>query len=140
MRQEYIVEKPKYTSATATIPPARTGYITGYESFNGRLVYRDEATLKYLRPFEEFRSAELAYVDGAEVIFTHGWNNFDPITDWFSVNGRRATIDITTTQIKLRAGANGINIGRKNGNLNEVNLNDARWLLFVTALRRLDNV
>ncbi|MDJ0596386.1 MAG: hypothetical protein QNJ72_41495 [Pleurocapsa sp. MO_226.B13] len=107
---------------------------------------------------EFYRSSELPFVNGAGLTFSHGWTNFDPGVDWYQVqawavctqaqagwnageqallNGRRCTVSIDSTNIFVQIGANGVNIGRKNGNLNEFNLNVDRWLIYVMGIRKL---
>lgn len=106
--------------------------------------------------FEFYRSGELPIVNGAPISFVHGWTTFNPATDWYLaqawarctqnqagwvvgeialLNGRRCTVSATSTNINVQIGANGVNIGRKNNNLNEFNLNPARWVVFVQGLR-----
>lgn len=115
---------------------------------------------KQIKQITEFyRSPALPFINGAAIAFTHGWANFDPQNDWYQIqawarciqnqsgwtvgetallNGRRATISVTNTEIIVQIGAKGANIGRKNGNLNEFNLNIARWLLFVQGVRQVE--
>ena len=117
-------------------------------SFNGR-------NWQYV---EYYRSPELNYINGSSIVFAHGWNNFDPNTEFYQAqawavcivnqNGwtagerikveRRATISIDDTNIYLQVGANGISSTRKNGNLNEFSLNANNWQIYVTAIRRVD--
>lgn len=157
-RIEYVDNQPKYSVASA-IPDAGTSRVSVPYFKEDNWKYKDETTELNLVPFESFRSAETAFVNGAGVSFAHGWTGFDPVTDWYQVeawavctvdqagwvvgdrvmlNGRRATISITATNINLQIGANGISVGRKSGNLNEFNLNTARWLVYVQGIRRVD--
>ena len=157
MKSEYVETQPKYSSAY-DIPDAGTGRVRVPYYKDGRWKYKDETTEIDLVPFETFRSEELNYVDGAGVLFAHGWDSFNPGQDWYQVeawavctvgqagwlpgervllNGRRATVSIDDTNIYLQIGANGINIGRKDGTLNEFNLNPSRWLVYVQAIREL---
>ncbi len=105
---------------------------------------------------EIFRSQLLPYLNGASSSFTHNWADFDPATDWHQVqawavcqiaqagwqlgervllNGRRATASVDATQISVQVGANGIQVGRKDGNLNDFNLSPNNWLIYVEAER-----
>ncbi|MDJ0594421.1 MAG: hypothetical protein QNJ72_31340 [Pleurocapsa sp. MO_226.B13] len=106
--------------------------------------------------YETYSSPELNYINGAEVVFPHDWDDFDPTTDWYQIqawavctsnqNGwvigerallsRRATVSVDGDNIYLQIGNNGISITRKEGNLNEFNLNPNNWLVYVRATRR----
>lgn len=157
VKREYPETQPKYSLAT-TIPDAELGRMRSPYPKGDNWYYKNEATELRLVPYETYRSNEVTYVNGTEVIFTHGWANLDPITDWYLVqpwavciqgqagwqagervllNGRRCTVSVTATEILVQIGANGINIGRKNGTLNEFNLNPARWLIYVRGIRKL---
>lgn len=142
--------------------PGREGSIDAsstygdYEFINPNYKNTQEA-IGYLESlYDTYKSPTLNYINGAEIVFAHGWDEFDPTTDWYQVsawavctqdqNGwtvgervrisRRATVSIDATNIYLQIGNNGISITRKNGNLNEFNLNSSNWEIYVQGVRR----
>ncbi len=157
VKREYPESQPKYAIAQA-IPNAGTGRMRSpYPKLND-WYYKDESTERRLVPYETFTSAAIPFINGASVSFTHNWSNFDPSNDWYQIqawarciqnqagwnlgeiallNGRRCTVSVTNTEILIQIGANGANIGRKNGNLNEFSLNPNRWRLFVQGMRKV---
>ena len=158
VKREYPESQPKYAIAQ-TIPNAGTGRMRSPYPKGDNWFYKNESTEFPLIPYETYRSPSLPFINGASISFSHGWTNFDPASSWYQVQawaeciqnqagwtvgeialltGRRATVSVTTTEILVQIGANGANIGRKSGNLNEFNLNPSRWLLFVQGVRKVE--
>ncbi len=157
-KREFPESQPKYAIAT-TIADAGTGRMRSPYPKQDEWYYKNESTERRLIPYETFTSAAIPFINGASVSFAHDWANFDPVTDWYQIqawarciqnqagwqsgeiallNGRRATVSVTPTEILVQIGANGANIGRKNGNLNEFSLNPARWTIFVQGIRKIE--
>ena len=159
MKREYPESQPKYAIAQS-IPNAGVGRMRSpYPKADNNWYYTNESTEFLLVPYQTFRSGELPYLNGSEVGFTHGWNSFNPATDWYQAQAwvvciqnqagyavgdrllccnRGITVIATATEIIVRVRDNGINLPRRNGNLGEFNANSARWLLYVQSVRKYD--
>ena len=157
VKREVPESQPKYAIAQA-IPNAGTGRMRSPYPKGDNWFYKNESTEFPLVPYETYRSPTLPFINGASVSFAHNWANFNPQTDWYQIqawavcqtaqagwqpgervllSGRRCTVSVTATEILVQIGANGANIGRKNGNLNEFSLNPNRWRLFVQGMRKI---
>ena len=155
VKREYPESQPKY-GIDVQIPVAGIGRMRSPYPKGNKWFFKDESTEKPLIPFESFRSAELPYLNGSAVTFSHGWSNFNSATDFYQVqvwgicvqnqagyvvgdrvllNGRRCTATITDTSIVLSVGSSGISINSKSGNRNEFSLDSSRWRLYINAFR-----
>ena len=158
VKKEFPETQPKYAIAT-TIPNAGTGRMRSpYPKADNQWYYTNENTELLLVPYQTFSSGELPYLNGSEVGFSHGWNSFNPETDWYLAQpwvvciqnqagytvgdrllccSRGVTIIATTTEFIVRIRNNGINLPRRNGNLGEFNCNPSRWLIYVVGLHKI---
>ena len=158
-KREFPESQPKYP-LNIPIPDAGTGRMRSpYPRSDGNWYFNDVNTEKRLVPFEVYRSEEVEYINGDLLLFSHGFASFNPLTDFYILqaharctiaqagynpgdppillNGRRGTLDIDSTTVKVQIGGSGIQAGRRNGNLNEFSLNSDRWRLFVMVLRKI---
>lgn len=158
-KREYPESQPKYAIAQ-TIPNAGIGRMFSPYPKGDRWYYKNENTEFPLVPYDTYRSPELPYLNGSEISFTHNWNNFNPLTDWYLVQvcalstqfdsgwnqgeiaifsgyGSGIGLEVTATEIIVRISPSGISNGRKDGNLKSFTLNPLNWVLFVQGVRKI---
>ena len=158
MKREFVESQPKYALSTA-IPVAGAGRMRSpYPRENGKWYFVDEASEKLLVPYETFVSTSLPYIDGAELVFIHNWNNFNPQIDYYQVQGwalcvqdqsgwtvgdrillnnvgTALAVDNTSITIKIRK--QGIISIEKTAKTGEFNLISSRWQIYVAGLRQI---